>query len=116
MTGVKGKSGGKRVGAGRKPTPVVPVVAREAKPASSAPVTDAGYDDPLAYLRAVWTGAIDSSPAQVRAAQAALPFVHQKLGEGGKKEGKQAAAEKAAGRFGAAAAPKLAASGGKKVG
>lgn len=92
MAGVKGRSGGPRAnaggarpGAGRKPK----------EPSVSA------YDDPLDYLRAIWKGEVEGTMAQVSAAKAALPFVHQKLGETGKKEGKQAAAEQVAtGRFG----------------
>ncbi len=100
MAGVKGRSGGKRPGAGRKPKP--PAVA--------------DHDDPLVFLKAVWKGELVASPAQVRAATAALPFTHQKLGEGGKKEGASRRAEKASGgRFGAAAPPRLVASGGMKV-
>jgi phage terminase small subunit len=44
----------------------------------------------------------------VRAASAALPFVHQKIGEGGKKDAKGAAAKAAGqGKFGTSAPPKL---------
>ncbi len=54
---------------------------------------------------------------RLQAANIAAPYVHQKKGEGGKKEERQAAAQKAAGsgRFGPATPPKLIASGGKKV-
>src|SRR5688572_26231340 len=102
MAGVKGRSGGKREGAGRpRKAPVeVPM---------------AGFDDPLTFLRSVWTGKFDASPDQVRAAIAALPYAHRKLGEGGKKEQKQEAAQKVAGRFAAAAPPKLVVAGGKRV-
>jgi len=42
------------------------------------------------------------------AAKALLPFMHQKIGEGGKKDAKQDAAKKvSAGKFGASAPPKL---------
>jgi phage terminase small subunit len=73
------------------------------------------YSDPLDFLRAVWKGEVEATAAQVRAAQAALPFIHQKLSEGGKKEQTVEAAKKVAGRFAAAAPPKLVAAGGKKV-
>lgn len=57
--------------------------------------------DPLKFLEGVMTGAIEANITQVRAAMAMLPFVHQKLSEGGKKEQKQAAAEGVSGgRFG----------------
>ncbi|WP_283443983.1 hypothetical protein [Noviherbaspirillum suwonense] len=66
-------------------------------------------------MRAVWKGEVEATAAQVRAAQAALPFIHQKLGEGGKKEQREDAAKKVASRFAPAAPPKLVAAGGKKV-
>lgn len=106
MAGVKGRSGGPRPnsggarpGAGRKPK----------EPAISS------FDDPLEFLKAVWQGQIEANASQVRAATAALPFLHKKLGEGGKKERKQEEAQKVAGRFASAAPPKLVAAGGKKV-
>ena len=99
MAGVKGRSGGPRAnaggarpGAGRKPK----------EPAAST------HEDPLEYLRAVWMGHVDANMAQVSAAKAALPFVHQKLGETGKKEQKADAAKDAVkGRFAPKAAPRL---------
>jgi phage terminase small subunit len=92
MAGVKGKSGGARPGAGRKPAP--------------PQVAPLGSDDPLEFLRSAWMGKIAASPSQIRAAAAALPFVHQKLGEGGKKDGAADRAKKAsAGKFAAAPAP-----------
>lgn len=71
--------------------------------------------DPLKFLEGVMTGRIDANITQVRAATAMLPFVHPKLGEGGKKDKKMADAEKVAKRFAQAAPPRLAAAGGKKV-
>jgi len=84
MTGVKGRSGGARAGAGR------PKKAAPERP----PVS--GYTDPLQFLQAVWTGELEASVAQVRAATAALPFKHRKLGEGGKADLNKGAAEAAA--------------------
>ena len=91
MAGVKGRSGGARPGAGRKPKP----------PAATA------INDPLDFLRAVWKGEIQANPGQIRAATAALPFTHQKLAEGGKKDAAADAARKVAGGKFAAAAPPL---------
>lgn len=75
MAGVKGKSGGARPnsggarpGAGRKPKPPAAV----------------DYDDPLEFLRQVWCGKIKASPDQVRAASAALSFLHPKKAPAGK--------------------------------
>ncbi|HEV2612527.1 MAG TPA: terminase small subunit [Noviherbaspirillum sp.] len=101
MAGVKGRSGGRREGAGRKPQ----------EPAVTA------YTDPLDFLRAVWKGELEANATQVRAASAALPFIHKKLGEGtGKKEEAEEKQKSAAkGRFGTRQQPKLAANGGKLV-
>lgn len=96
MAGKKGSSGGARKGAGRKPK----------EPAVT------GITDPLEFLQGVWSGQIEANANQVRAATAALPFTHVKLGDGkkGKKiRAKDAAEEVANGpRFGRQAPPKLA--------
>lgn len=103
MAGKPGRSGGARPGAGRKPKePAIITLA-------------ATYDDPAKFLRAVMNDSGSEAKLRVDAAKALMPFVHQKLGEGGKKEQKDAAAKKVAGRFTAAAPPKLVAAGGKKV-
>lgn len=105
MAGVKGKSGGPRAnaggarpGAGRKPKPkpeLVPI------PATLATATDGAAFDPRPALEQVALGLLEVTPQQYKALTALLPYVHQKLGEGGKKEGKQAAAEKVStGKFG----------------
>lgn len=73
------------------------------------------FNDPLDFLQAVWQGQLDANINQVRAATAALPFKHKKLGEGGKKEQKDEQAKKVASRFSPATPPKLVAAGGKKV-
>lgn len=103
MAGVKGRSGGARPGAGRKPKEP-PILALAAT-----------YDDPAKFLRAVMNDSGSEAKLRVDAAKALMPFVHQKLGEGGKKEQKQAEANKVASRFATAAPPKLVAAGGKKV-
>lgn len=103
MSGKPGRSGGARPGAGRpKKEPVV-------LPLS---VT---YEDPLAFLKAVMNNNGAEAKLRVDAAKALMPFVHQKLGEGGKKDQKQQDAEKVASKFGAQAPPRLAAAGGKQV-
>lgn len=92
MAGVKGKSGGSRAGAGRKPKP--------------QPETQVLPEmDMLQMLQDVALGRVEASPLQVRAAIAAVQYTHAKKGEGGKKEEKQANAEKVAGKFGARPAP-----------
>lgn len=129
MAGVKGRSGGprpnsggKRAGAGRKRKPPAAVATEVSvadapaaeQPAPPAPKATAA-DDPLEFLRQVWNGTIDANANQVNAAKAALAYMHRKLGEGGKKDQKQEAAQKVAGRFAAAAPPKLVVAGGKRV-
>ncbi|WP_198116915.1 hypothetical protein [Massilia rhizosphaerae] len=103
MTGKPGRSGGARPGAGRpKKQPVTLPLAVH-------------YDDPLVFLKAVMNDPGTEAKMRVDAAKALMPFVHVKKGEGGKKEQKQADAEKVASKFSQAAAPRLAAAGGKKV-
>lgn len=103
MAGVKGKSGGARPGAGRKPKP--PTIVDLA----------ATYDDPEKFLRAVMNDTMTDAKLRVDAAKALMPYVHQRKGEGGKKEADAAAAKKVASRFSSAPPPKLVAAGGKKV-
>lgn len=105
MAGVKGMKGGggARPGAGRPKKQPEPLG------------LDAQHDDPARFLRAVMNDPSADARLRVDAAKALMPFVHQKLGEGGKKEQRQQAAEKVASRFAPAAPPKLAAVGGKKV-
>ena len=52
---------------------------------------------------------------RAEAAKALMPYKHHKLGEGGKKEQRQADAAKVAGRFAPAVPPKLVALSGRKV-
>lgn len=71
MAGAKGRSGGARANAGgARPG--------AGRPKKEAPVNP--YKDPLEFLQAVWTGEVEATVAQVRAATAALPFRHKKLG------------------------------------
>lgn len=102
MAGVKGKSGGPRKnaggtrpGAGRKPKPKPEVVEIEAR-------------DMLQLLQDVALGRVEASTVQVRAAIAAVQYTHTKKGDGGKKEEESDKAKRAgAGKFGAAAPPRL---------
>jgi phage terminase small subunit len=103
MAGQPGKSGGARPGAGRKPKE--PAILKLA----------ATYDDPEKFLRAVMNDSGSEAKLRVDAAKALMPFTHQKLGEGGKKERQADAAKKVAGRFSASVPPKLVAAGGKKI-
>lgn len=123
--------GGARPGAGRKPNP---------KPAAKVPVekpeTDAdGFKTdpawpfgqarpsapdlsalmPLDYLLSVMRDVGADEKTRIQAAQLAAPYIHAKKDAAGKKEQRQGAAEKAAGKFAPAAPPRLAATGGKRL-
>lgn len=122
MAGVKGRSGGARPGSGRKPKQPQLVTVAAPKPERQAPAKDSplldgigesGFD-PRPALEQVAMGLLDPSPNQMKALVALMPYTHTKRGEGGKKEQKQHAAEKVAGRFSAGAPPKLVAVGGRK--
>lgn len=73
------------------------------------------HSDPKTFLLAAMNDAELDLKIRVDAAKALMPFVHQKLGEGGKKEQQKDAANKVASRFAPAPPPKLVAAGGKKV-
>lgn len=94
MAGVKGRSGGARVGAGRKPG---------SKP---EPAVSPGAE-PLAFLEGVMRGEILATPLQVRAAIAAAQYRHTKKHDGGKKDEQADKASAAARKFAPAAAPRL---------
>lgn len=104
MAGAPGRSGGARPGAGRPPK--APTIIQ----------LSATFDDPEKFLRAVMNDSGTEAKLRVDAAKALMPFTHAKLGEGGKKDQKNAAAKTAgAGKYAPAAPPRLAAAGGKKV-
>ena len=110
MAGVKGKSGGARAGAGRKPKQPVMIPPETAQVVLGEPL------DPRPTLELVALGHIEVTPAQLKALTALLPYVHSKKGEGGKKDQRAADAKKAnVGRFTPAAPPRLVAAGGKKL-
>lgn len=71
--------------------------------------------DPVEFLTNVMNEPAADLRLRIDAAKAMLPFKHKKLGEGGKKEQAGEKAKGVASRFGQAAAPRLAAAGGKKV-
>ena len=58
--------------------------------------------DPLAFLESVYSDPVEDMALRVRAAQAALPYIHGKVAEKGKKESKAEEAKKASnsGKFG----------------
>lgn len=103
MAGVKGKSGGKREGAGRKPNP--PVLLPSAGITSTG---DAITRDPVAFLTSLMVDVGADIKVRADAAKALLPYTHTKKGEAGKKdEQKEAAAVAARGRFAPMAPPRL---------
>ncbi len=93
MSGVKGRSGGARVGAGRKPSEKPQTVVIE------------GEYDMLEMLQKIALGHIEVTPLQLRAAIAAVQYTHTKRSDGGKKEEKEANAKRVAGKFASAAPP-----------
>jgi len=100
MAGVKGKSGGARPNAGRKPKETVFITPEAAKVEAGEPL------DPLPTLELIALGHMEVSALQMKALLALLPYTNTKKGEGGKKDAKDDAAKKAgAGKFAAAAPP-----------
>ena len=107
MAGKPGRSGGPRPGAGRPknedklleiPVPVIDSLA---------------HKDPKTFLLALMNDLEADVKLRADAAKALMPFMHQKLGEGGKKDQQAEAAKKAAGGKFAAAAPPLRVVGGR---
>ncbi|WP_374491610.1 hypothetical protein [Brachymonas sp.] len=93
MAGVKGRSGGARPGAGRKPEqPSLIEMAEQ-------------YDDPKEFLAAVMNDQKVDIKVRVNAAKAMLPFDHARKGEGGKKASEQESAQLAFSGFFAPSAP-----------
>jgi phage terminase small subunit len=83
--------------------------------ALAPPVAAGEYSDPMQFLRDQMNDDELDIRQRLDAAKALMPYVHPKLGEGGKKNQTAEAAKKVAIRFAPAAPPKLAAVGGKKV-
>lgn len=118
MAGVKGRSGGARPGAGRKPkSPQEPAQAVAQGPAKAEAVPAVHGQDPLDFLLAVQNNPHAPLKDRIRAAVAAAQYKHTKLHDGGKKEAASGKASQAAvGRFSTPAAPpRLAVAGGKRV-
>lgn len=96
MAGVKGRSGGARPGAGRKP--------KEPEYLNLSAV----YDEPEKFLKAVMNDGGSDSKLRVDAAKALLSAKVRRAENGGKKEAMAEAAKKVAGgKFAAATPPKL---------
>lgn len=110
--------GGARVGAGRKkgggassPAPQKDADARhQARQKDYETLPAGGFEElePLAYMLRVMNDPTVDANRRDRIAVAAAPYVHAKIGEGGKKEKKQDRAEEIGkGRFAVASAPRL---------
>jgi len=108
MAGVKGRSGGKRPGAGRKPMATVEIAPEVARVVHGEPF------DPRPTLELIALGHIDVSPQQYKALAALLPYTHAKKGEG---KIKPAAPERpaSAGKYTPRQPPRLVADGGRKL-
>ncbi|USX25793.1 terminase small subunit [Oxalobacteraceae bacterium OTU3CINTB1] len=79
------------------------------------PLNGAHYVDPKEFLAAAMNAPELDMRQRIDSAKALMPFTHQKLGEGGKKDGKLDAAKTAGqGRFGAPPPPPRLVVGGKK--
>ena len=100
MTGVKGRSGGARKGAGG-------VRAGAGRPPKEPAILTlaVAYADPAMFLRAVMNDSGSDAKLRVDAAKALMPFTHKKLGEGGKKGEQDEAAKKAASKVRPSVAP-----------
>lgn len=103
MAGVKGRSGGRRPNTGG------------ARPGAGRPrklPLEIGviphYEDPKEFLMAIMNDSSIDGRARIDAAKALMPYVHKRLGEGGKKEARKAEAKKvASGKYAPAEPPKL---------
>lgn len=126
MAGVKGRSGGKRPGAGRPPgaksrktiekEKAIAVSLSTPKPKRKA-VAQPGAEpdvllrvdedtDSLQFLRQVYRNSLVDVKTRVRAAGIAAQYEHTRTKDGaGKREGQAAAAEKAAKKFSPSAPP-----------
>lgn len=98
MAGVKGRSGGARPGAGRKPK----------DPAEELTIATSGNQTPLEFLLTVMNDNAIADKLRLDAAKTAAQYVHPKKGEGGKKEDAADRAKTAAGgKFGPRQGPRL---------
>ena len=101
MAGVKGRSGGARPNSGPKPK-------EPQKLDIPVPVGETlAHKDPKVFLLALMNDLEADVKLRADAAKALMPFMHNKLGEGGKKDQQQDAAKRVAGGKFAAAAPPL---------
>ncbi|WP_412479903.1 hypothetical protein [Azonexus sp. IMCC34839] len=120
MAGVKGRSGGARNGAGRKPRQ--PILIEESPGREERIPNGDGIDgqenpvevilagdgkDPMQFLEDVMANPTMDAKFRIEAAKILMPFKHVRKGDVGKKTERQASAQKAAGGKFAASAPPL---------
>ncbi|MCP3721740.1 terminase small subunit [Paraburkholderia sp. CNPSo 3272] len=96
-----------RIESESKAAPAKKAAADRSPPPDFDPYAMTSFMDPKAFLIAAMNDGRTEPKLRVDAAKALMPFVHAKVGETGKKDAKGAAAEKAANKFAALAAPKL---------
>ena len=81
--------------ASKSATPLKPVQVERIEPEVEQPksqfvgrdeIAIGSKDDPLEYLKSVWTDECEDQELRLAAARAALPYVHGKVSEKGKKE------------------------------
>lgn len=102
-----------KYGKGSKETPPPPA------PPAAVPAFDVQaaimHSDPKQFLLVAMNDGAAPAKLRIEAAKALLPFMHERKGEGGKKDARADAAKAAAaGRFGAPPAPPRLVVGGKK--
>ena len=109
MAGVKGRSGGARPGAGRKPRqPVLIETSQDKKSDDTVEVILAGDGkDPMQFLEDLMANPTLDAKLRLEAAKILMPFKHVRKGDVGKKAERQESAQKVAGGKFAAAAPPL---------
>jgi phage terminase small subunit len=101
MAGVKGRSGGARPGAGRKPQ----------TEAEKKTIATSGKQTPLEFLLSVMNDNDVEDKLRLEAAKTAAQYVHPKKGEGGKKDDAADRLKAASGgKFGVRQGPRLVAS------
>lgn len=96
-----------RLGAGRPRKTPAPVADAPVSSKANSPAPKNAYSDPMEFLAAVWRGELNATASQIQAARAALPFMHQRPKEPGKKQQRVDAANQATGtqRFAPVAPP-----------
>lgn len=112
------RSAGAQAKPASEPVPAAAAAPAAAPPGADLPLFDLAaallHSDPKAFLLAAMNDPMLEPKLRIDSAKALMPFTHTKMGEGGKKDGRAAAAKTAStGRFGAPPPPKLVVNNGK---